>query len=150
MLKDTVNGKGTQGNSAIIDQLAELQNQLEAIAEKVEPTPAKYPDTFEQAAIFAAPYVKRGEDFHRECLAFQSKIDAYMMQTRKAFRHIPSKGNAVAWTKTLELLESHFDDQCHALMRQASALGDYYRHIMHMAAMACDCDIDAMTEAIKG
>lgn len=141
-------GKGKESNISILEQLEAMREALNTIEERIEPTPAKYPDSFEQAKIFLAPYVLHGQAFYKECLSFRSKIDEYMMDLRRVHLSLPSKGNAMAWRKTFEALEDYFDDQCHALMGQVTALGNYYLHAMHMAAMACECDFVAMNTAL--
>lgn len=149
MLKETVNTIDGASKDLLLEQLAAVQETLTAIEDKIEPAPARYPDTFEQLQIFAAPYVKHGNEFYQECMNFRGKIDRYMMTIRGLRRQIPSKGNVRAWDETYSRLSSAFEDMAMSAMQSVSALGAFYLHTMHMAAMACDCDTEKMNTILE-
>lgn len=151
MSKETVNTIETQGNSAdtILEQIEAVRAMLDVIEEKIDPAPAMYPDTFDQMQIFVAPYVKRSTEFYRECLAFRSKIDDFMMDWRRMRTSIPTNGNYAAWSKTLDELTTGFDEMAHGTLAQVSGLGSFSRFLCHMAAMACNCDEEHMRTVLQ-
>lgn len=150
MQKNHIDTHAEVNTDVVLEQLENVRDILNGIEGKIDPAPAQYPDTFDQMQIYTAPYLKRATVFYRECLEFKARIDSFMMDWRRMATAMPSKGNRVAWRLTQENLDTAFDDLARGVMDQTQALGAFARYMGLTAAMACDCDHEAMEKALQG
>lgn len=148
MSMNTVAKAGEKGKDAMLEQLEAIREALSDIEAKLIPAPAEIPNTFEQAKVWAGAHRDLCNHFRKGCDDFWANVDFFLVRLDGITRNIPARANQEAWARTLRKLERTFIEQARNIHGQLMSLADFSEYTAMMAALACDCDLDAMQKAV--
>lgn len=138
---------GTTGN--ILEQLEALRETLDAIEQKVEPTAAPIPDTFNMATLYASPFNKLADQVAREAEAFDDYLARLWSNVSIAARAPVAAKNLPGWEKSFEHLARAWHRQIASLRNNVDAVKEFAQHMIFTTAVACECDANALQSAIE-
>lgn len=128
------------------DQINDLQGQLDALTERIDPAPAPLPETIDPNILWTALQLREEKQaVNAAGEAFGRTVEEFRQAARRLRMHLPSGRNARAWGQLLKWL----DDEARLHIEAVdAALSGLLRHASIVAALVTFAQADNLPENI--
>lgn len=136
----TAQVKDEQSKAALVtllnrtyDQINDLQGQLDALTERIDPAPAPLPDTVNPYRLRNLPplYARR-VDVDKASENLWRAVIELKDAARRLKKEIPAASNVEAWAVAMDEMESVLDSLCQSVQHGADAV---VQHALLMAQL---------------
>lgn len=128
------------------DQINDLQGQLDALTERIDPAPAPLPETIDPNILWTALQLREEKQaVNAAAEAFGRTVEEFRQAARRLRRQLIIGHNARAWQRILERL----DEEAHLRVEAVdNAIVGLLRHTSIVAALVTFAQADNLPENI--